>query len=117
MKIAHALAGILFLFLAGCSSSQMKARKAERDKLSQSSRFYCEFINGEVFKDIDVAVNLEIAKKCDADKNFSITDYRLGEDQGLMYCCLLSKPAVVPAAASESKSAAPAEVKSADKKD
>jgi hypothetical protein len=100
----------MFLFLSACSSSQMKARKAERDKLSQTSRFYCEFINGEVYKDIDVALNLEMAKKCDADKPFSISDYRLVEDTGVMYCCALARTsAAVSTPAPEPKKAEKAE--------
>jgi hypothetical protein len=76
-----------FVF-AGCASSQMKARKEQREQVSKNAKLYCEFINGEVYPDIDVALNLEMAKRCDSEKPYSISQYRTpSENQGIMYCC------------------------------
>ncbi|PIS10688.1 MAG: hypothetical protein COT73_07950 [Bdellovibrio sp. CG10_big_fil_rev_8_21_14_0_10_47_8] len=89
--------GFLFisglLILAGCASSSMKQRKEQRDKLVQAGgKMYCEFINGDVYSDIDVALNIEMAKRCDVDKPFSISQYKTpSENQGIMYCCSTSK--------------------------
>jgi len=78
-----------FLFLSGWASSAMKQRKDQREKVAQTSKLYCEFINGELFPDIDVALNLEMAKRCDSDKNFTITQYKTpSENMGVMYCCV-----------------------------
>lgn len=76
------------LMLAGCASSQMKQRKLEREKISQTAKIYCDFVNGEIFPDIEVALNLEMAKRCDSDKSLSITNYKTpSENVGVMYCC------------------------------
>ena len=80
--------GLSLVFLSGCSSSKIKDRKEQRDRLTQSAKLYCEFINGEIYPDIDVAVNLEMAKRCDMDKPFSMTQYNTRSDSsGIMYCC------------------------------
>ena len=52
------------VFLAGCSSGQLKARKEQRDKVAQSSKFYCDFVDGSQYPDLEVHLNLEMAKKC-----------------------------------------------------
>ncbi len=79
---------VSFIFVTGCASSQMKQRKEAREKISQSSKMYCDFVNGELFPDIEVVLNLEMAKKCDGEKNFSITQYKTSnENMGIMYCC------------------------------
>ncbi|MFN7729977.1 MAG: hypothetical protein ACK5P7_12535 [Bdellovibrio sp.] len=78
----------LFLFLAGCASSAQKQRKEQRDKLVQSAKLYCEFLNGEQYPDIDVALNVQMAQRCDSDKTFSITSYKTpSEIPGVMFCC------------------------------
>lgn len=88
---------VAMAFLTGCASSQIKARKDQREKAAQSSKLWCEFVNGEVYPDVDVAVNLEMAKRCDADKHFTITSYRTpSENQGVIYCCSVRE--TVPAA-------------------
>lgn len=110
--------GLLAVVLVtGCSSTAMKQRKEQRDKVAGSARLYCEWINGEIYSDIDVAVNLEMAKRCDADKPFSITAYRTpSENNGVMYCCSTTNSVMAaPAAASPSKPAAKASVE--DKKE
>lgn len=81
--------GILILVstLVGCSSAQ-KQRKEQREKVVQTSGLYCEFVNGELFADIDVALNLEMAKRCDPNRNFTISSYRTpSNNQGVLYCC------------------------------
>lgn len=83
---------VLFLFLVGCASSQMKARKDQRDKVAQSSKLFCEFINGDVYPDIDVALNLEMSKRCDSSKPYSMTNYRSpSEAVGIVYCCAMKE--------------------------
>ena len=78
--------------ITGCASSQMKARQQQRDKLAQTSGAYCEFVNGEIYHDVDVQMNIEMAKRCDMDKSFSITSYRTpSENQGVIYCCAMSE--------------------------
>ncbi len=75
--------------VAGCASSSQKARKEQRDKLVQTSKLYCEWISGEQFQDTDVALNVNMAQRCDSEKNFTISQYRTASDiQGMMYCCV-----------------------------
>lgn len=94
-----ALLGASLFVLSACSSSKIKERKEQRDKVAVSSKMYCEFINGENYPDIDVAVNLEMAKRCDFDKPFSMTQYNSRSDStGIMYCCSVA-PGKIPAAA------------------
>ncbi len=77
-------------FLGGCASSQMKARKEQRDKASQSSKLYCDFVNGELYPDVEVMLNLEMSKRCDSEKSFSLTNYKTSnENMGIIYCCAL----------------------------
>jgi hypothetical protein len=74
--------------LAGCASSQMKARKEQRDKAAQSSKIYCDFVNGELYPDVEVMLNLEMSKKCDSEKTFSISQYKTSnENNGIVFCC------------------------------
>lgn len=85
LLMSAALSAMVF---AGCASSQMKARKEQREQVSKSAKLYCEFVNGEIYPDIDVALNLEMAKHCDSEKPYSISQYRTpSENQGVMYCC------------------------------
>lgn len=86
------LVAISFLYLAGCASAQMKQRKEQRDKVAQASKLYCDFINGDVYPDVDVAMNIEMAKRCDSSKPFSMTNYRSpSEAVGIVYCCALKE--------------------------
>lgn len=85
-----AVVGLLAFFSAGCASSQIKARKDLREKNSQSSRLYCDFVNGDIFPDVEVQLNLEMAKRCDSEKSFTATAYRTSnENMGIVYCCAL----------------------------
>ena len=80
--------------LSACTSGQIKARKEMRDKAAQSSHLYCDFINGETYPDVDVAVNLEMAKRCDSEGQMTITSYHSpSEAVGLVYCCKLKADA------------------------
>jgi hypothetical protein len=114
--------------LGGCASSQMKTRKEQRDKAAQSSKLYCDFVNGELYPDVEVMLNLEMAKRCDSEKAFSLTNYKTtNENMGIVFCCALpdkeqkaskaEAAAVVPkkeAAAAVAPSAKPAD-KAGDK--
>ena len=130
--IALSLLSTVFVTVSvtGCASSKMKERKEQRDKVAAQAKLYCEFINGDVYPDIDVALNLEMAKRCDSEKPFSMTNYKTSaENPGVIFCCSTvtpkaaapaavfdkggDKPAATPAAKS---SAGKAETKS-DKKD
>jgi hypothetical protein len=115
--IATLLLSVAFLF--GCSSSKLKERKEQREKVAQSSKVYCEFINGDNFPDIDVAVNLEMAKRCDMDKPFSMTQYNTRSDStGVMYCCSVSPSKMsAQAAPAMTNSGKKAEPKKSDPKD
>lgn len=73
--------------LSSCSSAQ-KARQAEREKVAAVTGFYCDFVNGDEFKDAEVALNLTMAKRCDPAKPFSMTGYKnASEIHGIVYCC------------------------------
>ncbi len=94
------------ILMAACGS-KIKERKEQRDKMAATSKVYCEFINGEQFPDIDVAVNIEMAKKCDIEKPFSVTQYNTRSDStGVLYCC-----------SNAGKPAATSSAKKSDKKD
>lgn len=115
-----AVLGLVGVFLVGCASSQMKARKDQRDKVSQTSKLYCDFVNGDVFPDVEVQLNIEMAKHCDSEKSFTATGYRTtNENMGIVYCCALHDAEVKPVtAALDSKKTADvkAEPKKADVK-
>ncbi len=85
------LLAVSALLFVGCASSQQKQRREQRDKLVQSAKLYCEFLNGEQYPDIDVALNLQMAQKCDSDKSFSITSYKTpSEIPGVLFCCAMA---------------------------
>lgn len=63
-----------------------------REKISASTGLYCEFLSGDQFTDLDVELNLQMAKKCEVEKNYSITNYKNASDQiGVIYCCQIPK--------------------------
>lgn len=87
----------LFLFaliagsLAGCASSRFKARQEQREKIANSAGLYCDFISGDLYPDLEVELNMQMARRCDVNRNFSITNYKNASAQnGIMYCCALS---------------------------
>ena len=83
---------LVLLFAVGCSSSSFKTRQEQREKLAISSGFSREFVNGDVFPDLDVELSLTMAKKCDPNKSMTMTQYRNASDQnGIVYCCNLLK--------------------------
>ena len=92
--------------LAGCGTSAIKQRKEQRDKMLSSSKLYCEFVNGDVYvNDIDVALNIEMSKRCDIDKPFTVSPYKTpSESQGLIYCCSMSAKAARKEAAPKDSS-------------
>ncbi|MGE0632986.1 MAG: hypothetical protein AB7O96_11295 [Pseudobdellovibrionaceae bacterium] len=76
--------------LSGCSSARLKERKGERERVAQSSGMYCEFISAEDHQDFEVELNLQMARKCDSDKAFTVSDFRTPSDNvGMVYCCAL----------------------------
>jgi hypothetical protein len=104
------------LLFAGCTSSQIKARKEMRDKVAMNSKFYCDFISGSQHHDTEIQLNLEMAKRCDGDKPFSISQFRTQSDvSGVMYCCSTNATAFLNSLEGKTKPANPA--KAADKKD
>ena len=91
--------------LVGCASGTFKARQEQREQLAVSTGMFCEFISGDLFPDLDVELSMRMAKRCDADKNFTITNHRNESGQnGVIYCCSTanspaSRKAARPAAA------------------
>jgi hypothetical protein len=78
------------LFLTGCASSAYKARLDSREKQAASSGLYCEWIDGDKHSDIDVEINLAMARRCDSSKTFTLTPYKNSSDaNGIMYCCAM----------------------------
>lgn len=99
------------LALTGCASSSHKVRHEQREKLAGSAGLYCEWINGDKHSDIDVELNLQMAKRCDSSKPFTLTPYKNSSDQsGIVYCCAMSarKASAAPTAQKASTSTAPA---------
>ncbi|WP_413559993.1 hypothetical protein [Bdellovibrio sp. HCB209] len=80
----------LFL-LSACASGTYKARQEQRDKMAASSGMYCNFVSGEVFTDVEVELSMEMAKRCDSSRPFSITNFKTSSNEnGLVYCCSMS---------------------------
>jgi hypothetical protein len=91
--IASLLVSVATIF-AGCSSGQ-KEREEQRNRLSASSGMYCEFINGDEFQDIDIELNMSMAKRCDSSKPYTLTQYKNSSDvNGLLYCCSIVRKEV-----------------------
>ena len=82
---------LLATLLVGCGSAQ-KQRLELREKMAASSGMYCEFISGDVHNDIDVELNLQMARRCEPTKPLSITNYKnSSENYGVIYCCSVRK--------------------------
>lgn len=91
MKLVTLFGMLGLLALSGCASSAYKQRMEQREKLASSSGLYCEWINGDKHSDIDVEINLQMSKRCDSSKPFSLTPYKNPSDQnGIMYCCAMA---------------------------
>lgn len=87
MKKIMSLGIVLVSVLSACSSSQ-KARREERERLMHKKGVFCDFVSESDYNDVDVELNLRLAKKCDASKPFSIAGYkRVSENPGVLYCC------------------------------
>ncbi|MCX7978788.1 MAG: hypothetical protein N2578_07270 [Bdellovibrionaceae bacterium] len=81
----------LTAFLAACGGAA-KQRAMQREKLSSEAGLYCEFISGDEFPDVDVQLNIAMAKRCDSEKTFSISGYKNAADNhGIVYCCSTKK--------------------------
>jgi len=84
------LAAVFTLAIGACASSEKKQRQVIREQVTANSKFYCEFLNGEKYTDIDVALNIAIGEKCDTNQQFSVTSYRsISDIPGVIYCCSL----------------------------
>ncbi len=84
---------LALLVLQSCSSAK-KQRLEEREKLAANTGFYCQFINGDEYQDFEVVLNVEMAKRCEANRPFSITSYKSAADiHGLLYCCTMKNGA------------------------
>ncbi len=89
LKMALVFA-VAFGALAGCSSN--KKKQALREKVATQSGLYCDFVNGDKFKEIELELNLAMATKCDPDKPYSVSNYKnASEVHGLVYCCSMKR--------------------------
>ena len=80
-----------FLFLTGCASSAYKARQEQREKIANTAGLYCDWISGDKHTDIEVELNLQMGKRCDSSKPFTLTNYKNASDQnGILYCCAMA---------------------------
>lgn len=80
------LAGLFVLLMTGCSSKNKKSEM--RDRVVASTGLVCDFVNGEQNRQVELELNIMMAKKCDLDKPYTLTDYKTAaEVTGLVYCC------------------------------
>jgi hypothetical protein len=94
----------LFLF-SGCSSKNKKAEL--REKVIQQSGFMCEFINGEQHRQVEIELNVMMAKRCDTEKPYTMTNYKTSaEVNGVLFCCRTKDPAPTKASMSSAASSA-----------
>ncbi len=97
------------LFIAGCASSTFKARQEQREQLALSTGMFCEFISGDLFPDLDVELSMRMAKRCDSDKNYTITNHRNESGQnGVIYCCTMANARTKPRVSRPAAPATPA---------
>ncbi len=103
-------------FLGACSNG-MKLRQEMRTKVSKESGMFCDFVNGDDHKDVEVELNLQMAKKCDAVKSFTISQYKSSSDvNGMIYCCAMSAERKALDAKPEVAKAKPVEAKPVEAK-
>lgn len=119
LRSRRVIALIALLFASGsftgCGGGAVRARREQRDKLVQTSKLYCEFVNGENNPtDVDVALNLAMAQRCDHEQPHSLTTYKTpSEVQGIIYCCgLPDANKAVAAAPKAAPTPAPAKTES-----
>lgn len=90
------------LLLTGCASNNKKSEM--RDRAIASSGLACDFVNGEKNRQIELELNIVMAKKCDLDKPYTVTDYKTpAEVTGLIYCCRVKEGAVTPVSTTTEK--------------
>lgn len=88
VKVISILGVVGCLLVTGCASSKYKARQEQREKMAGSAGLYCDWINGDKHSDIDVELNMQMAKRCDSSRPHSLTPYKNSSDQnGIMFCC------------------------------
>ncbi|MBO9666707.1 MAG: hypothetical protein J7501_07815 [Bdellovibrio sp.] len=110
--------------LSACASGTFKARQEQREKLAQSTGMFCQFVSSEKNPDIDVELSIDMARRCDSNRAFSITNFKNSSDEpGVIYCCATAgggggRVASAPAAPKKAKPvAAPATTKTDDSTD
>lgn len=82
------LLALVLVFLSACSSNTLKVRQEQREKLAASTGMYCDFVSGDLYPDIEVELSLKMAGRCDAGKNFTMTQFRNSSNHnGVLYCC------------------------------
>ena len=95
------------LLFSGCSSAY-KARQEERNKIAASTGHYCEFVNGDSHNDVDVELTMQMSKKCDNSKPYSMTNYKNASDIfGVIFCCSYQKGKASPATSAKAGAATP----------
>ncbi|OYZ18803.1 MAG: hypothetical protein B7Y39_13065 [Bdellovibrio sp. 28-41-41] len=79
------------VLFAGCSTAY-KTRQEEKTKVAATTGHYCEFVNGDAHNDVDVELTLQMTKKCDLNKPYTMTNYKNASDIfGIVYCCNYQK--------------------------
>lgn len=92
----------------GCASGTFKARQEQREKLAANTGMYCEFVSGDLFPDLDVELSMSMARRCDANKSFAITNYKNASDHsGVMYCCSVAAGKRASASSAKKATSAP----------
>lgn len=92
MRLSHTFLILSMSFGLFACSNKMKIRQEQREKIAATSGLYCDFVNGDEFKDVEVELNMVMAKRCDPVKPMTITNYKnASEIYGLVYCCAMSK--------------------------
>lgn len=91
--------GVLLLAMvvvSGCSN-KMKIRQEQREKVAANTGLFCEFVSGDDHKDVDVELTFAMAKRCDSNKNYSVTSYKSSSEiNGLVYCCSIKNVQATP---------------------
>lgn len=92
LRLSHSLLMISMIFGLFACSNKMKIRQEQREKLAANSGLYCDFVNGDEYKDVEVELNMVMAKRCDPNKSMTITNYKnASEIYGLVYCCAMNR--------------------------
>ncbi|MBL7543521.1 MAG: hypothetical protein JNL11_06870 [Bdellovibrionaceae bacterium] len=78
---------VSMVMFVGCSTAY-KQRQEERNKIASTSGHYCEFVNGDAHNDVDVELTMQMSKKCDMNKPYTLTNYKNASDIfGVIFCC------------------------------